>query len=97
MSNNNHFNNLCVDCNEEHINHNNCGCNHKHYDKCKPKCNMCKSQGKLLFCGETNECLGIKKGAEISSVIMELMDVICDLKIRIKNLESTSEIDDIIE
>lgn len=75
----------------------NCECRSKckgtSIDKCKPKCDPCRMQKEMLYCGKDNDCAGLKKGQTLSKAIETLGELYCDLKIRnCKNVNNLTNI-----
>lgn len=59
---------MCTNCNK-----NSCS------KSCTPVCDPCKKQPKLHYCASDIECLGIRRGSDISTAIKKIGDKICEI------------------
>lgn len=49
-------------------------------DRCKPKCDPCSKQQRIMYCGKALPCVGVKKGDDLNKVIELFGDELCGLK-----------------
>lgn len=58
-----------------------CGCGSNHCNnKCKPVCDPCSKQPKILYCGRPVSCLDIKRGDKIDDILKVVGDKLCQLQ-----------------
>lgn len=58
-----------------------CGCGNNHCNNnCKPVCDPCLKQPKILYCGRPIDCLNIKRGDKLDDIIKTAGDKICQLQ-----------------
>lgn len=50
------------------------------YNPCAPKCDPCKKQIKLYYCGEDVECLDISRGDDLQKVLEVYGETICQIR-----------------
>lgn len=49
-------------------------------NRCKPKCDPCSKQQRLMYCGRNLPCVGVLKGQDLNRVIELIGDEVCNLK-----------------
>jgi len=58
-----------------------CGCENTHCNNsCKPVCDPCSKQPKILYCGRPIDCLNIKKGDKLDDIIKVVGDKLCQIE-----------------
>lgn len=48
--------------------------------ECRPKCDPCSKQQKIIYCGRNLSCIGVLKGQDLNRAIELIGDEICQLK-----------------
>lgn len=58
-----------------------CGCGSNHCNNsCKPICDPCGKQPKMLYCGRPIDCLNINRGDKLDDIIKIVGDKICQIQ-----------------
>lgn len=66
---------MCNNCNNK-------SCN----NSCKPVCNPCSKQIKIMYCGQPINCLDISRGDQLDAIIKKLGDKVCQQEANFQSL-----------
>lgn len=83
---------MCNKCEKDYYGCNGCdsSCKSNCYNTCAPKCDPCKKQDKLYYCGKDLECLNVLSGDDLMKTLEVYGETICQIREDIDTTETSN-------